>query len=131
MAPETSILFPYILLAGGGLIILCSGISGRRNPTLCFAVGITAVVLAGFASAFSDSGEPSFRAMIDGSGFARYFVSVLCAIAAFALILSYRSSRIRDVAGDEYYALALYAALGMALVAGGVNWIVFAIGLEL
>ena len=34
-------------------------------------------------------------------------------------------------AGDELYALLIFAALGMVLVVAGANWVIFFLGLEL
>ncbi len=131
MAPGMSILLPYMLLAGGGLVVLCAGIAGRRGQGVYSGAGLAAVAAAGVFGAIVSPSEPNFGGMIDASGFSRYFFLLVCVIAAFVLLLSARNARLKAVVGDEYYALVLFASLGMALVASALNWIVFFLGLEM
>jgi NADH-quinone oxidoreductase subunit N len=52
-------------------------------------------------------------------------------ITSLTLLLVHRYSQVRGFAGDEFFALILYAALGMVLVAGARHWLIFFLGLEL
>jgi NADH-quinone oxidoreductase subunit N len=69
--------------------------------------------------------------MLDAGPFARFFLFLICAITAAVLLFSYRYTQIRGFAGDEYYGVLLFAALGMCLVSAAAHWLIFFLGLEL
>ena len=52
-------------------------------------------------------------------------------ITSLTLLLANRYSRLRDFSRDEFYALLIFAALGMILVAAARHWLIFFLGLEL
>jgi NADH-quinone oxidoreductase subunit N len=131
MKYEWMILLPYILLAGGGLIILCSGIFGRQSSLFYAAITGAAVIAAGLSAGFYVPHGAGFDGMIDASGYARFFVVLICIITLGAILLSFQYAKSKKISGDEYYALILFAALGMALAANASNWIVFFLGLEM
>ncbi len=130
MPADWVILLPYIFLAGGGLFIFCAAILRPDASGLYFAIALIAVVVAGIAAALHPPGI-SFGGMIDAGGYARFFAVLVCVVASFTLLLSLRYAQKRGIAGDEYFALILFAALGMCLTASATNWIVFFLGLEL
>lgn len=131
MEPDWTILLPYIPPAGGGLVILCSGLIGRRAPGLYFALAVVSILAMGFLAAFGGPAGAGAAGMLDGGLYARYFLLLISVIALATLLLSFQYARIKKVADDEYYALVLFGALGMALTAAASNWIVFFLGLEL
>ncbi len=130
MAADWMILLPYIFLAGGGLFIFCAAILRPDASGLYFAIALASVVLAGIAAVFHPPGI-NFGGMIDAGGYARFFAVLVCVVSSFTLLLSLRYAEKKGIAGDEYFALILFAALGMCLSAGATNWIVFFLGLEL
>jgi NADH-quinone oxidoreductase subunit N len=125
-------IIPHMFLAGGGFLILCAGAFWHRRPTwFLFAVALVAALGAAVVAAVYDPVTPDFSSGLDLSGYARYFTALLSAITVIALLFANRYSRVRGIAVDEFYGLTLYAALGMILAAGAVNWLVFFLGLEL
>ena len=52
-------------------------------------------------------------------------------ITIITLLFLRRYSLTHGFAGDELYALLIFAALGMVLVVAGANWVIFFLGLEL
>jgi len=52
-------------------------------------------------------------------------------ITVITLLFVRRYSLTHGFAGDELYALLIFAALGMVLVVAGANWVIFFLGLEL
>lgn len=131
MQSDWMILLPYIVLTGGGLIILCAGLCSRTNPRCFFATAAAAVLAAAFAAVLHTPAGSGFGGMIDSSGFARFFILLVCFIALATLFLASRYAGRKGIDGDEFYSVILFAALGMTLAAGALNWIIFFLGLEL
>ena len=67
-------------------------------------------------------GGPTSEGMLDLSGYARFFTCLFAAITALTILFLRQYARARGFAGDELYGLLLFAALGMVLVAGALNW---------
>ncbi len=124
-------ILPHIILAGGGLLLFVVGAFTRRSSTFLFGLALIAAVLAGAETLLISPPAPHFSGMLEVEGYGRFFTFLFSVIAVIALLFSYQYGRIRNFAGDEYYGLILFAALGMALVAGAVHWVVFFLGLEI
>jgi NADH-quinone oxidoreductase subunit N len=132
MAMDWAAILPHLILAGGGTIIFLVGAFWRRRPgELLFALALLSAVAAGAAAILISPGAPSFQAVVDLGTFARYFTFLFAAITSLTLLLVRQYARARSFAGDEFYGLLLFAALGMLLVAGALNWLIFFLGLEL
>ncbi len=126
------VILPHISLAAGGILIFCAGAFMRRRasdiiPVLAFA----SAACAGVSSAWIDPGGPGFLGMLDGGGFSRFFAVIFSLITLMTLVFSHHYARDRGFAGDEFYGVLLFAALGMILVAGASHWLIFFLGLEL
>jgi NADH-quinone oxidoreductase subunit N len=125
-------ILPVLILAGGGLLVLGAGaFLGRRPPWLLFALALATALAAGLAAVWMTPSGPAFLGMLDLGGYARFFDGLFMVITSLTLLLVHRYSQVRGFAGDELFALILYAALGMVLVAGALNWLIFFLGLEL
>ena len=125
-------ILPLLILTAGGLLVFCVGAFFPRRPVwLLFALALATALGAGGAAAVLTPAQPSFLNMLDLGAYARYFDVLLMVITSLTLLLVYRYSQVRGFAGDEFFALILYAALGMVLVAGAQNWLIFFLGLEL
>jgi NADH-quinone oxidoreductase subunit N len=125
-------LLPFLILAGGGTLILLVGAFWRRRPAgALFALALATAAGAGAAALLWPPLSPGFGGMLEAGAYSRFFVGLLMAITLIALLFLDRYSRARGFAGDELYALVMFAALGMALVAAGTNWVIFFLGLEL
>ena len=126
------VILPQIILAMGGFIVLCAGVFWRRRPAgLLFIISLFAALASCAVAALWEPNTAVFAGMIDGSGYARFFTFLLSSITALTLLFSYRYARIRSFAGDEFYALILFAAFGMVLAASGIHWVIFFLGLEM
>ena len=125
-------IFPEIILAAGGLLILCAGaFPRRRSGFLLFFLAL--VFLAGAIGAFLFvplSGE-SMGGMLAASGYARLFSTLIACVAFLCVLFSSRYARNRGFENDEYYGILLFAVLGMDLAARASNWLLFFLGLEL
>ena len=125
-------ILPILILTAGGLLVFCVGAFFPRRPTwLLYALALVSSLGAGVAAPVLRPSQPSFLNMLDLGRYARYFDGLIMVITSLSLLLVYRYSQVRDFACDEFFALILYAALGMVLVAGAQNWLIFFLGLEL
>ncbi len=125
-------LIPVVILAGGGSLIFCAGAFWRRLPGgVLFALALISAVAAGAAALWITPANPTSEGMLDLSGYARFFTCLFAAITGLTILFLRQYARVRGFAGDELYGLLLFAALGMVLVAGALNWVIFFLGLEL
>jgi NADH-quinone oxidoreductase subunit N len=125
-------LIPVLILAGGGSLIFCVGAFWRRQPReLLFALALLSAAAAGAAALALTPASPTSEAMLDLNGYARFFTCLFMVITILTTLFLRQYARARGFAGDELYGLLLFAALGMVLVAGALNWVIFFLGLEL
>jgi NADH-quinone oxidoreductase subunit N len=68
--------------------------------------------------------------MLEVKGYGRFFTFLFSMISGLTLLFSYQYGKNRGMRGEEFFSLILFAALGMALVAGAVHWLIFLLGLE-
>jgi NADH-quinone oxidoreductase subunit N len=125
-------LLPILILSGGGTVIFLVGALWRRRPNeLLFALALITALAAGAAALLLPAATPSFEGMLEVGGYFRFFTPLLMFITLITLLFLRQYSLGHDFAGDELYALLIFAALGMVLVAVGSNWVIFFLGLEL
>jgi NADH-quinone oxidoreductase subunit N len=126
------VIFPEILIAAGGLLIFCAGAFWSHRPDkLLFFLALIFLAGAIAASAAAPMGGMSLSGMLDSENYARLFTTLISSIAFVTVLISFRYSQRRDFGNDEYYAILLFAALGMDLVARASHWLVFFLGMEL
>lgn len=126
------VILPEMSIAAGALLILCAGAFWQRRPDkLLFFVALISLAGAVAASAFAPMAGMSLSGMLDSEGYARLFSTVILSAALITVLFSFRYSRRRGFENDEYYAMLLFAALGMDLTARAGHWLVFFLGLEL
>ena len=132
MATDWTGLLPLLILAGGGTLIFLIGAFWRGRPEgLLFALALLTALAAGAVVLFLPSPNPSFESMLDLGGYARFFTLLLLFITSVTLLFVRQYALAHGFAGDELYALLIFAVLGMVLVAIGINWVIFFLGLEL
>jgi NADH-quinone oxidoreductase subunit N len=125
-------LISYLILAAGGTLVFCVGAFWRQRPReLLFALSLTAVVATGAAALLVTPWHATSEGLVDLGGYARYFTLLLMAVTGLSLLFVRPYAAARGFAGDELYAMLLFSALGMVLVAAAVNWVMFFLGLEL
>ena len=125
-------LLPFLILAGGGTLIFLVGAFWRRRPAgVLFALALVTSGAAAAATLALPSLGPSLEGLLDLGGYFRFFTSLLMFITIITLLFLRRYSLTHGFAGDELYALLIFAALGMVLVVAGANWVIFFLGLEL
>ena len=125
-------LLPVVILAGGGTLIFCAGAFWRRLPEgVLFALALLSAAAAGAAALWITPANPTSEGMLDLGGYARFFTCLFMLITLLTCLFLRQYARARGFAGDELYGLVLFAALGMVLVAGALNWVIFFLGFQL
>lgn len=132
MATDWIGLLPILILAAGGTVIFCVGAFWRRRPAdLLFALALLTAVAVAAVALLVTPGSATSENMLDLGPYARFFTFLFMAITGLTLLFVRQYGKIHRIAGDELYALLLFAALGMVLVAGALNWVIFFLGFEL
>jgi NADH-quinone oxidoreductase subunit N len=125
-------LLPLLILAGGGTFIFLVGAFWRRRPAgVLFALALITAAAAGAATLLLPPLHPGFEGMLGLDGYFRFFTSLLLFITILTLLFVRQYSCSHGFAGEELYALLIFATLGMVLVVTGANWVIFFLGLEL
>jgi NADH-quinone oxidoreductase subunit N len=126
------LIFPEIILATGGLLILCTGaFQEKKEGQLIFFLSLIFLGGAIGASVFVPLSGTSLNGMLDGGGYARLFSTLIFCIAFFCVLFSFNYAKNHSFDGDEYYAILLFSVLGMDLAAKAAHWLIFFLGLEL
>jgi NADH-quinone oxidoreductase subunit N len=132
MSTDWTGLLPFLILAGGGTLILLVGAFWRRRPAgVLFALALVTAGTAAAATLLLPALAPGSESLLDLGGYFRFFTSLLLFITLLTLLFVRQYSLTHGFAGDELYAFLIFAALGMALVVAGANWVIFFLGLEL
>ncbi len=133
MNANLTVLAPELILAGAGMLILLAGVAGKASQRLAFALvnlGLVAAAAGVIAVGERDDG-PFFAGMIQLDRFALYF-RLLFVVAALLVCWLSRPFLLRAGRNPwEYYALVVFATLGMAFLASGVNLAGLYVALEL
>lgn len=128
LAPLVPVL--VVTVASLACLVLDATVPRTRRGGLA-TVGLLGAGAALGASAWLWGGPPaSFQQMLVLDGFALFFNVIVTGATALVLLLSvgYVAPRAREV--GEYYALVLFAAIGMMLMAGAGDLVVVFLGLE-
>ncbi|MCB2190628.1 MAG: NADH-quinone oxidoreductase subunit N [Deltaproteobacteria bacterium] len=125
------VIAPHAILALCGGLIFCLGAFWQGRPHgLLWWLALASALSAGHC-ALGGPHTGTYQNMLDVGVYGRVFIGLIALVCALALLLLRRYARERNFAGEELYGLMLLAALGMALTAGAVHWLIFFLGLEL
>jgi len=132
MLSDWIVILPQIILGMGGFLILCVGAFWRRRPSgVLFGMALLFALASCIVGVVLKPPVETFVSMLDGSGYARFFTVLLSLIAIISVFFAYHYAKLRDFSGDEFYALIIFATLGMLLTSSAIHWVVFFLGLEL
>jgi len=126
IAPE------IIITAFGFLVLLVDVFSSRAEKKGYLGIlSLIGVVVAFFYTLpLMGSVKSGFEGMFTSDGFALFFKVTFLIIAFLTLLISIGYTEREGIAFGEYYALILFATLGMMLMASGTHLIVIFLGLE-
>ena len=132
---DLSALGPFLILAGGGvLLVLIDAILGRRRtiPWSIPSVAILAVALVDVLSLWSSPPHGGTLSWLVGTDRFSLFVSILVILsAALAVILSESYLRRIGRMRGEFFALIFFSASGMVLFCSTTELVGLFLGLEL
>lgn len=128
-----SIIAPELILSAFGLAILLLGAffpGKRRNDHLGY-VSLAGIVVAFFFTLpLMEMSQHAFSDMIAADGFGVFFKVIFLIIAFLTVLISIGYAQRVDIASGEYYALIMFATVGMMLMAAGTSLLTIFLGLE-
>ena len=130
---EILALWPEILLSLGACALLLFDLLTSRDRKavlgwICF--GVVVVTLLGTLLQPPQGGS-IFGGMFLADGYAAFFKVLFLVAAALTVLISLRYLDDEGIHRGEYYALVLFATVGMMFMAGGGDFITIYLGLEL
>ncbi|MCX7895515.1 MAG: NADH-quinone oxidoreductase subunit N [Thermoanaerobaculum sp.] len=133
MNAQLSVLLPELILAGLGMVLLLVGVTRRASPSWAFSLanlGLVAAAVAVFV--VGERGQTTFfSGMVQLDRFALFFRLLFLFAALLVVWLSRDFLRRAQQNPWEYYALVLFATLGMSFLASGVHLAGLYVSLEL
>ena len=124
-----SLLPEILLLAAATATLFLSGKDGHRTAASCAAAAVVASLLT-TPILFRGAGMEGFDGLIVKDGGTLLFLALMDLAALVAIFLS-RDGDVRGQRGGEFYALALFALIGMHIMAAGRDLLVVFLGLEI
>ena len=127
-------LSPFVVLAGGALVVLLVGLLRSRVVRGQIVPALTLLTLAGAIGTeiwrFNDTASIVSGALaIDDLGL---LIDLVCAVSAVAtVLLSWRAHAPREAGHGEYHGLLLFSVLGMAMLASAQDLVTLFIAIEL
>ncbi|HLH65587.1 MAG TPA: NADH-quinone oxidoreductase subunit N [Solirubrobacteraceae bacterium] len=126
-------LMPFLILAGGALVVLLAGLLGRKVRELV----VPSLTLATLAAAIVDEalrlGHPA--SIVSGAlsvdGLAIVLDLIFAAAAVATVLISLRVEAPRSAGQGEYHATLLFSVLGMAILVSAQNTVTLFVGFEL
>ncbi len=133
--PKLIVILPEIILSIFGMLVLIAGVfsEGKEYKTSYNGyISIVGVIFA-FFSLFLIYGKnvSAFNHMVVLDGYAWFFKLVTLIIVALTIFSSMNYTVKKKIDSGEYYALILFAAVGMMLMASSTNLIMIFIALEM
>lgn len=126
-------LAPEIILTGGACLILLVG--AFLKPRWGFVyIGLTIFILITAAAALPaalEHGASIDDYLVYSDTFAKYLKLLLMGITALCVLISGNYLKAEKIATAEYYALLLFATVGMMLVVAARDFVLLYLGLEL
>jgi NADH-quinone oxidoreductase subunit N len=129
---NVSIIAPELILSAFGLAILLVGVfaSGRKNELLGY-ISLAGIIIALlFTINLMGTSVHGFSNMIAADGFGVFFKIIFLIIAGLTVLISIGYTRRFDIPIGEYYALILFATVGMMVMAAGTSLLTIFLGLE-
>ncbi len=129
-------LLPEVVLSAWGMVILVLGVSGKRDGAPGQELGWLALVgiaAAAIANGWLYSGvtEEGAAAMIAVDKFRLFANWIFLLGAAFCIVISLAYVARQKLQAGEYYALMLFATVGMMFMASARDLMIIFLGLEL
>ncbi len=127
----TALMPEIILCIFGILIVILEPYVKTENKRHLGLLGVLGTLLAAyFALSLWNVTGSAFNQMIFIDNFSTFFRLLFLFIVGVTLLISINFNRREGINHGEYYALVLFAGVGMSLMAAGIDLIVVFLGLE-
>lgn len=124
---------PELIMTGFGLLVLLVDVFSRKGGKKDYlgVFSLIGVILAFFYTLPQiGTATYGFGNMFASDGYALFFKVVFLIICFLTILISIGFTRREGIESGEYYALVLFATLGMMLMAAGTHLITIFLGLE-
>jgi NADH-quinone oxidoreductase subunit N len=128
-----ALIAPEIVLTAFGFLVLLLGVfSGKGEKRGYLGVlSLIGIVIAFFAATLCPGqGKTGFEGMFVSDGFTLFFRVLFLIVAFLTVLISIGYANREGIEPGEYFALILFATLGMMLMAAGSHLITIFLGLE-
>ena len=130
---QLSLIYPEMIITGFGFLVLLVDVFSPRATRkdhlgVLSLIGIVAALIAAFTQV--GSVRSGFEGMYISDGYSIFFKVTFLIIAFLTVLISMGYTQREGIAFGEYYALVLFATLGMMLMAAGTHMITIFLGLE-
>lgn len=127
-----SAVMPSIILTVVGITVLCWDLWMKEQDRKYLAwLSLVGVASAAFISyALWERNESAFNGMLALDAYALFFNQIICLATGMTILMSRDYIEHNELPAGEYYALLLFAAVGMMLMAAATDLIVIFLGLE-
>ena len=126
--PDLGPVMPEILLTCLALLVLLLDLVMKRKETIAAMCVVVALVVA---YSLVGSGGVTFGGMFISDGYSQFFKVIFLISLALSVLISITYIKVEKSNHGEYYALMLFATLGMMIMASAGDLIVLYLGLEL
>lgn len=124
-------LAPPLIVIGTALLVLLFDLAVTDKRVLGYLGLVGVVIAAGVSIAMGPRPATTFQAMAISDGYALFFNLVFLATAGLSILIAIDYLERHDLQRGEYYALLLFSASGMMLMAAATDLIVVFLGLEI
>lgn len=123
---------PEILLTVLALSILMLDLFvAKTNKSLLGWISVIGLIIILIVSPFTMDATPVFSSMMVSDGYSTFFDFIVLTTTIITIVISMKYLDLMRMHTGEYYALLLFAALGMMIMAGSLDLVTLYVGLEL
>ncbi len=126
--PDLGPVMPEILLVCLALVVLLLDLVMKRKETIAVISVVVALIVA---YSLYGSGGVTFGGMFISDGYSQFFKVIFLVSLVLSILISITYIKVEQSNHGEYYALMLFATLGMMIMASAGDLIVLYLGLEL
>ena len=125
-------ILPLIAVSVGAMVITLVGVGLEDEDSAGLGFLALVTLLVAFVLTMFQLGQNTlaFRGSLAMDDYAVFFEAVIIIVTAVTVAISLEYAADARLAGAEYYALVLFAALGMMLMAAAGDLIIIFLGLE-
>lgn len=128
---QWQMILPELLLTAGGLAVIGADLLWkRREVSAAVAAASFIATLAGLWPLRGVTGE-AWQGMLVVDSFALFFKALFAATGLLVVLLAHPYVERRGLHAGEFYALVVFAVLGMSMMAGSRDLLMIYLGLEL